>query len=676
MAKKGRKKTKKDYEARRKRLISAVCIALAAMFLIWTVAGTMLFSFGVEEEPREVSAAPAEQTGNVSPFEAREKEALAEAPEASVMASGQTAVTASELRGIWVSTVANLDYPTVPSTSPQALKAEADIVIHDCYEMGMNAIFLQVRPAADAFYRSAYFPWSRYLTGQQGLEPEDGFDPLAYWVEKAHERGIELHAWINPYRITTSSSDWDRLSWNNPAKGAWNDYVVRFNGNYYFDPGQPAVRDLITAAAVEIVQNYNVDGIHFDDYFYPEQTSSAAFNDTGTYAAYGNGMNLADWRRENVNQLIRQVNDAVHTADPHCVFGVSPMGVWANYGTSSLGSATRGGESYSQRYADSYTWVKNHWIDYIAPQIYWSIGFSAADYAVLANWWSDVVRGTDVKLYIGMADYRVASSSWGWSGTSEILRQLQLNDTLPEISGEIHFRYKSAAGHAGLYELYRGVYASNRQAAYTDPAGAGPSTGLYDISGHWAESYILSLVEKGVIQGMGDGTFRPNAPVTRAQFIKMMATAEGVSSFEDLPEVDFADVPAGSWFTGPIRWAVAQGIASGRSRTTFAPDENITRQEMAVMLHRYYGRTSQETEAALSDTAPEPTVFADDGDISEWAADAVRAVTAAGLMNGFLESDRSFFYPSRNTTRAEAAKVISEIQAKKQPESPSEGDAA
>ena len=352
------------------------------------------------------------------------------------------------------------------------------------------------------------------------------------------------------------------------------------------------------------------------------------------------------------------------------------MGVWADYGTSSLGSATRGGESYSQRYADSYTWVKNHWIDYIAPQIYWNIGFSAADYAVLANWWSDVVRGTDVKLYIGMADYRVASSSWGWSGTSEILRQLQLNDTLPEISGEIHFRYKSAAGHAGLYELYRGVYASNRQAAYTDPAGAGPSTGLYDISGHWAESYILSLVEKGVIQGMGDGTFRPNAPVTRAQFIKMMATAEGVSSFEDLPEVDFADVPAGSWFTGPIRWAVAQGIASGRSRTTFAPDENITRQEMAVMLHRYYGRTSQETEAALSDTAPEPTVFADDGDISEWAADAVRAVTAAGLMNGFLESDRSFFYPSRNTTRAEAAKVISEIQAKKQPESPSEGDAA
>ena len=278
MSKTEKQKKKYSYEQRRKRIISIVCVILAALFLLWTVAGSMLFTFGEEGI----------NTGEASSVQSQE--------------------TPSRMRGIWVATVANVDYPTKPSVSPEVLKAEADIAIRDCYDMGMNAIFLQVRPAADALYASDYFPWSRYLTGTQGKAPEDGFDPLAYWVEKAHERGIELHAWINPYRITSSSADWNRLSADNPAKGAYNDYVVKFKNNYYFDPGQPAVRDLITAGAVEIVEKYNVDGIHFDDYFYPEEQSGAVFQDRDTYAAYGNGMSLADWRRENVNQLIKCIH--------------------------------------------------------------------------------------------------------------------------------------------------------------------------------------------------------------------------------------------------------------------------------------------------------------------------------------------------------------------------------
>ena len=620
MTKKNTNRTKNAYEARRKKMIAIVCIILAGIFLIWTIAGSIMVF--------------AEETEEGGPYAA---------------VSAQSAASAnSEMRGMWVATTANLDYPTKPTTSAAALKAEADTIINDCYDMGMNAIFFQVRPAADALYQSAYYPWSRYLTGTQGTAPADGFDPLAYWVEKAHAKGIELHAWINPFRITQANNDWSLLSWNNPAKGAYNDYVMSCSGKYYFNPGEPAVRDLITDAAVEIVRNYDVDGIHFDDYFYPD----GSFDDSATYAAYGAGMGKAQWRRSNIDKLIRQVNDAVHAADDQCVFGVSPMGIWANSGTSAFGSATRGGESYSQRYADSYNWVKNGWVDYIAPQIYWNIGYSVADYRILANWWADVVKGTGVDLYIGIADYRANATSGAWKGTDELVRQLQLNDTIPEIRGEIHFRYKSCAGSTSIFNLYKNAYASNRVSANTNPRDAQTSSGLYDISGHWAVSYIEKLVSENIINGIGDGTFRPNAPVTRAQFVKMLALQAG-ADLSSPGEITFTDVPEGSWFTPSIKWAARVGIVSGRSRTIFAPDENITRQEMAVMLSNYcdfFGITCEDETEQIR--------FPDSSEISKWAADSVDKIIALGIMNGVLDDNVVYFYPFHNTTRAEAAKVV------------------
>lgn len=187
-------KERSAYEVRRKKMIGAVAIVLAILFLIWTIAGSMMFSFA--DEAKAVSGADVK---------------------------AQYADSGSVMRGIWVSTVGSMDYPRDPTTSAESLKAQADAVIDDCYKLGMNTIFLQVRPAADAFYKSSYYPWSRYLTGVQGQAPADGFDPLAYWVQKAHEKGIELHAWINPYRITTSASDWAKLSDDNPAKAAYSD---------------------------------------------------------------------------------------------------------------------------------------------------------------------------------------------------------------------------------------------------------------------------------------------------------------------------------------------------------------------------------------------------------------------------------------------------------------------
>lgn len=623
-------KERSAYEVRRKKMIGAVAIVLAILFLIWTIAGSMMFSFA--DEAKAVSGADVK---------------------------AQYADSGSVMRGIWVSTVGSMDYPRDPTTSAESLKAQADAVIDDCYKLGMNTIFLQVRPAADAFYKSSYYPWSRYLTGVQGQAPADGFDPLAYWVQKAHEKGIELHAWINPYRITTSASDWAKLSDDNPAKAAYSDYVISCSNNYYFDPGQPAVRDLITNAAVEIVNNYDVDGIHFDDYFYP----STSFNDDASYAAYGNGMNKADWRRDNVNKLVRQVNDAVHKADPHCVFGISPMGIWANKENNSLGSDTRGGEAYSERYADSYTWIKNGWIDYIAPQIYWNIGYKIADYQKLAKWWSDVVSGTNVKLYIGMADYRADAASGVWKGTDELTRQLQLNRSLPEVSGEIHFRYQSVAGNARLYQLYENAYASNRIPANTDPAGVEPvekpdPSGLNDITGHWAESYIRTLVSAGIINGMGDGTFRPDRNVTRAEFVKMLASSAGVKDFSGFKDAGFTDVSSADWFDGCVNWAVEEGVAKGTDVSTFSPQKNITRAEMAVMISNYAEAAGLQLGNTVSGVD-----FADADEIPSWAEASVDKAVRGGVISGVIEKDKKgnekrYFYPGNNTTRAQAARVI------------------
>ena len=328
---------------------------------------------------------------------------------------------AKPFRGVWVSTVYNLDYPSSATTDASKLKAEADTILDNCKSMGMTAIILQVRPSGDALYPSNIYPWSKYLTGSQGTAPSGGFDPLQYWIDGAHSRGMELHAWLNPYRVTKGGeSEWNSLSSTNPAK-QHPEWTVKYSdGNYYLNPGLPEVRQLVIDGAVEIVQNYDVDGIHLDDYF----------------------------------------NDAIHKADPSVSFGVSPAGIWANKSSNSLGSATSGNQTYSAHYADTRKWVKEGWLDYICPQVYWYIGQSNANYEVLANWWADVVSGTDVKLYMGMADYKAGetSTSSPWYGIAAIQDQMALNQTIPEIDGEIHFRYKFLLSVSGLQSYYTNVH--------------------------------------------------------------------------------------------------------------------------------------------------------------------------------------------------------------------------
>jgi uncharacterized lipoprotein YddW (UPF0748 family)/N-acetylmuramoyl-L-alanine amidase len=366
---------------------------------------------------------------------------------------GSKAAQEEEFRAVWVATVMNLDFPSRPGISVDQLRRETDEILDNIADMGYNAVILQVRPTADAFYRSSIFPWSHYLTGTQGTPPAGGFDPLDYWVKQAHARGLELHAWINPFRVTQGTPanrqhDLSRLAVNNPARRNPSWTVAHSDGRLYFNPGIPEVRRLIIDGVVEIVRNYDVDGIHFDDYFYPDPN----FNDAAAFSRFGSGFSSrAEWRRDNVNKLIQETHRAVKAENPNVQFGVSPFAIWANRSTNALGSDTNGFQSYVSQFADSRRWVKNNWVDYIAPQIYWNIGFAAADYAKLLPWWADVVRGTDVKLYIGKGLYRVddaRSAESVWYDGREITRQAELNAQYPEVAGVIHFRYSNLRNNA------------------------------------------------------------------------------------------------------------------------------------------------------------------------------------------------------------------------------------
>lgn len=350
-----------------------------------------------------------------------------------------------EMRGVWVASVENLDYPAAPSVSAEELRIQADSVLDGARESGFNTIFLQVRPCSDAFYPSEIYPFSRYLTGRQGTAPDSEFDPLAYWVDEAHKRGLELHAWINPYRIARDLSEWESVAENSPAR-QHPDWVVQYGEGYYFNPALPEVRQMVVNGTVEIAENYQVDGIHLDDYFYP----GTEFNDGDSFAAYGGDFgDIGDWRRNNVNLLVSSLNTAVHQVDEELEFGISPAGIWASNTMHPEGSATTSSfSSYFSLYADSRTWVREGWVDYIAPQLYWEMGHAKADFNSLLGWWSDVVKQAkekDVKLYVGIADYKTVEAGEDgnnpWYGGGEVARQMEACDANETVGGTIHFRY-------------------------------------------------------------------------------------------------------------------------------------------------------------------------------------------------------------------------------------------
>lgn len=356
----------------------------------------------------------------------------------------------TRLEGVWVSTVYHLDYPSAQGLSAQALAQEADAIIENAKAWGLNAIFLQVRPGGDALYDSALQPWSAVLSGVQGQAPDGGFDPLEYFVARCHQEELELHAWLNPYRITrtaaaTREEALAQLCDDHPVRALEDALVFYEDGCLYLDPGRPEVREYLLEIVGEILENYAVDGIHLDDYFYP----GTNFDDAGTYGLYGGDFpQIGDFRRDAIDQLI----DGLHRlcAEYDSVFGVSPSGIWATQERQTMGAATTGSQSYYDHYADSRKWVREGLVDYIAPQLYWEIGAAAGDFSTLLEWWSDTVEGTGVELYIGLAAYKSVDSAADsvWYGADELTHQLEAIAQSENAGGYIFFRYRSLLGSA------------------------------------------------------------------------------------------------------------------------------------------------------------------------------------------------------------------------------------
>ncbi|MCW0022472.1 glycoside hydrolase family 10 protein [Burkholderia pseudomallei] len=347
-----------------------------------------------------------------------------------------------QFRGTWIASVINLDWPSRPGLPAAAQQAELSAWLDDAVRMNRNAVILQVRPTADAFWPSPFEPWSKYLTGAQGGDP--GYDPLAFAVAEAHRRNLELHAWFNPYRVAMDDR-LDALVATHPAR-AHPDWVVRYGGKLYYNPGVPAARAFVVDAIMDAAARYDIDAVHLDDYFYPYPVAGATFDDASAYAQYGTGFaTLADWRRDNVDRLVESLAQRIKAAKPWVKFGISPFAVWRNAATDPQGSRTSASvQTYDDLYADTRRWVRERWIDYVVPQAYWARGFAPADYDEVVAWWANEVRGRDAHLYIGQAAYKVGTSnqSPGWSDPDELSRHLAFNLTAPEVKGDVYFSAK------------------------------------------------------------------------------------------------------------------------------------------------------------------------------------------------------------------------------------------
>ncbi|MCM0041983.1 MAG: family 10 glycosylhydrolase [Algoriphagus sp.] len=347
-----------------------------------------------------------------------------------------------EFRGVWIATVSNIDWPLSP-TDPWEKQKKDYLALLDYYKgLHFNAVIVQIRTAGDAFYPTDLAPWSKYLTGQQGTAPKTPEDPLAWMIDAAHQRGLEFHAWLNPYRAT--------MDLNTAALSPKHDFnthrkwMLKYSTKWYYDPGLPEVKAHLLQIIDEVVENYDIDAIHFDDYFYPYREPNLEFPDQASYAAYKKpGQSKDDWRRQNVDELILALSQTIKSKKPWVQFGISPFGVWRNKSKDPKGSPTQAGQTnYDDLFADVLLWMKNGWIDYLIPQLYWSMEHRLASHRILADWWSNTSYG--VPIYLGNGPYKIRDDSdVAWKEPKELISQVHYGRTLPQIQGNAFFSAKS-----------------------------------------------------------------------------------------------------------------------------------------------------------------------------------------------------------------------------------------
>ena len=338
-----------------------------------------------------------------------------------------------EFRAAWIATVINLDWPSRPGLPADEQQRELVTLLDDLYAAGINAVVFQIRAESDAFYDSPYEPWSCWLTGMQGLPPSPYYDPLSFAVEEAHKRGMELHAWFNPYRVIRPSP-YSRAATH--VSNTHPEWLLSFSDITILDPGIPAARQHVTNVVMDIVTRYDFDGIHADDYFYPYPPNTISTQDDASYLAYNpTGMSRGDWRRNNVNLLLKAIYDSIQTVKPHVRFGMSPFGIWKN----GVPSGITGLDAYGTIYCDAVAWLQGQYVDYLTPQLYWQIG-GGQDYLKLMPWWASQVNGRH--LYPGHAPYRINSSSWT---ANELPNQVRADRSYraANVLGSVFFRARN-----------------------------------------------------------------------------------------------------------------------------------------------------------------------------------------------------------------------------------------
>ncbi len=349
-----------------------------------------------------------------------------------------------EFRGAWIQAVNGQFQGMSPQKMQETLISQLNIL----QEAGINAIIFQIRPEADALYASKYEPWSRFLTGVQGKAPNPYWDPLQFMIDECHKRNMELHAWINPYRAKTKGTV--SVAGNHPTK-LYPDRFIEYDGQLYFDPGFPENRAYICRIVKDILERYDVDAIHMDDYFYPYPSPGKAIRDDVSFAQYGTGYaNREDWRRNNVNQLIKEMHETIRATKPWVKFGISPFGIYRNQKNDPNGSQTNGLQNYDDLYADILLWVNNGWVDYNIPQVYWEIGHPAADYQELVKWWA--THADNRPLFIGQDVMRtVKNADLQNPNIHQQARKMQLQRSYPAIEGSCQWYAAAVVDNPGNY---------------------------------------------------------------------------------------------------------------------------------------------------------------------------------------------------------------------------------
>lgn len=354
--------------------------------------------------------------------------------------------TPREMRAAWIATVDNIDWPSEPALPVAEQKAELCALLDRAKQLNLNAVIFQVRPTADALYESSLEPWSEFLTGKQGRAPEPYYDPLAFAIEEAHHRGLELHAWFNPFR-----------AWHFAAKGNFAknhikhtnpDLVLEYGRYWWLDPGRPEAREHTLDVILDVVKRYDIDGVHLDDYFYPYAEKDARgqdipFPDTTSYRQYieqNNSINKGDWRRQNINRFVENLYNKLKEEKPHVRFGISPFGIWRPGHPPQI----EGYDAYANIYADARKWIREGWVDYLSPQLYWPVDQKPQSFSVLLKWWQQQNR-FDRHMWPGLYTSR-AGNSWK---ADEINHQIERTREQPGATGNIHFSMKALMHNYG-----------------------------------------------------------------------------------------------------------------------------------------------------------------------------------------------------------------------------------